>query len=364
MTHESICPTVQANNGWPGHRSALPARHCQTNCIGGATGGLLRVANPDITIKPDEVDALKRLQTIRRALVGAACLAVVAALALEGCAAREARFDGEQAYRHVLKQCDYGPRPVGSDAGRRTAAYIVTELDRVGWETEEQRFFYRGVMGCNVIGKWGRGPLLLLGAHYDTRSRADRDPDQPEEGVLGANDGASGVAVLLELARSLDVPKTGREVWLVFFDAEDQGNIDGWPFAVGASYMAEALTVMPEAVVIVDMVGDAEQEIYWEGNSDPELLGEIWAIAAELGYEVHFVPQYRYQIVDDHIPFRDRGLPALDIIDFDYRYWHTTEDTADKVSPQSLERVGRVLEDWLEGRPWDPSQEQGVIESR
>jgi Zn-dependent M28 family amino/carboxypeptidase len=156
------------------------------------------------------------------------------------------------------------------------------------------------------------------------------------------------VAVLLELARTLAVEKTGVEIWLVFFDAEDQGNINEWPFSVGASYMAERLSVDPEAVVVVDMIGDAEQEIFWERNSDAQLMRKLWAIAADLGYGSYFLPQYRHTIMDDHIPFRQRGLVAVDIIDFDYPYYHTAEDTADKVSPESLQRVGRVLETWLE----------------
>ena len=277
---------------------------------------------------------------------------LLSVLLLVGCLpANERHFDGQQAYGHVLKQCAFGSRPVGSDAGRKTAAYILAELKKLGWATETQEFTYQGTMGCNIIARWGRGPLVILGAHYDTRSIADHDPDDPTRAVPGANDGASGVAVLLELARVLDVDETGTEIWLVFFDAEDQGNINGWPFSVGASYMAQHLSVRPQAVVVVDMIGDSDQEIFWEQNSDPSLLREIWTVAADLGYEEHFIPEYRYAIIDDHLPFRQLGLTAVDIIDFDYPYWHTAQDTPDKVSPESLQRVGRVLETWLENRP-------------
>ena len=290
---------------------------------------------------------------MRKALarIGYRWLAVaVLPVLLAACAHQNALFDGERAYEHVLAQCELGPRPVGSDAGRETAEYILSELGQLGWSVETQDFTYRGVMGRNVIGKRGRGSLVVLGAHYDTRSLADRDPHHPTLPVPGANDGASGVAVLLELARTLDVDKAGVEVWLVFFDAEDQGKIDGWPFCVGASYMAQHLTVRPQAVVVVDMVGDRDQDIYWEHNSDPSLMAELWDIAADLGYEEHLIPEYRHTMIDDHLPFRQLGLPAVDIIDFDYRYWHTTEDTPDKVSPTSLHRVGRMLETWLEDR--------------
>ncbi len=280
--------------------------------------------------------------------------AILLAGALSACHAPEVQFDGQRAYQHVLRQCEFGPRYVGSEAGQQTAQYIAEELSRLGWTTEMQEFAYRGIVGRNVVGSKGRGPLVVLGAHYDTRSVADRDPFDPSQPVLGANDAASGVAVLLELARTLDINSITAEVWLVFFDAEDQGGIGGWPFSVGAAFMAEHLLKRPQAVVVVDMVGDAEQEIFFERNSDRELSSAIWAIAEQLGYQQHFVPEYGHAIIDDHLPFIDRGIIAVDIIDIDYPYWHTTEDTPDKVSSESLERVGRVLETWMEHylQPW------------
>lgn len=260
-------------------------------------------------------------------------------------------FDGEEAYRLLSEQMEIGPRPVGSEGGWATGDYILEKLDGYGWETTEQEFVFKGVRGRNVIGHTGDGPLVILGAHYDTRPAADHDPDPEnrDEHVPGANDGASGVAVLLELARSLDKTSLQNEVWLAFFDAEDMGGLDGWPFCVGSAYMAQRVSITPKAVVVVDMVGDADQQLYYEHNSDPELQEELWDIADTLGYSAWFIPEYRHSMYDDHIPFRERGFPAIDIIDFDYPYWHTIQDTADKNSPESLERVGRVLETWLEG---------------
>jgi len=258
-------------------------------------------------------------------------------------------FSGSQALEHVRAQMEIGPRPVGSEGGRLTREYIVGVAEAAGWTATFQDFVYRGVPGTNVLASKGSGPLVIVGAHYDTRSVADRDLVSPTQPVPGANDGASGVAVLLELARVLDVEKAGSEVWLVFFDAEDQGNLNGWPFSVGASHAADQLRVEPRAVIVVDMIGDADQQILLEKNSDAQLLTELWGIAAQLGYAEHFVSQGGYAIMDDHIPFRQKGWVAVDIIDFDYPYWHTTEDTLDKVSADSLERVGRVLEVWLEG---------------
>ena len=126
------------------------------------------------------------------------------------------------------------------------------------------------------------------------------------------------------------------------------GGLDGWDWIVGSTYMAQHLDVEPKWMILVDMVGDTNQQFYLEGNSDPALSAKIWTTAANLGYGQHFLPLPRYTMEDDHIPFRNRGIPAVDIIDFDYPYWHTMADTADKVSADSLERVGRTLAAFLQ----------------
>jgi hypothetical protein len=262
------------------------------------------------------------------------------------------RFDGQLAYEHVLAQVDLGPRPTGSEAGWATGEFIIGELERLDWQAESQEFFFKGVRGRNIIGRreGASGPVVIIGAHYDTRPAADRDPDEAlrTQWIDGANDGASGVAVLLELARALEAESLDLDVWLAFFDAEDRGRLEGWPFSVGARHMAENLRVNPQSVVVVDMIGDADPQLFFERNSTDELSVEIWNVAAELGYSDYFIPELRHTIIDDHVPFLERQIPAVDIIDFDYPYWHTVEDTADKVSPESLERVGRTLEVWLE----------------
>jgi glutaminyl-peptide cyclotransferase len=261
------------------------------------------------------------------------------------------KFDGQLALQHVQAQMVFGPRPSGSAAGRKTGDYIVEQLRKQGWQVEEQEFVYQGVSGRNIIGRAGAGPVALIGAHYDTRRLADNDPDPSlrTEPVPGANDGASGVAVLLELARTLDKERFKNEVWLTFFDAEDNGRLDGWEFIAGSQEMASRLTVKPEMVVIADMIGDRDQQLYKEQNSTPELVAKIWDIAARLGYDEAFLPTAKWAMLDDHTPFLQRGIPAVDLIDFDYPYWHTTQDTADKIAPESLERVGRVLQVLLEG---------------
>jgi Peptidase family M28 len=260
------------------------------------------------------------------------------------------KFTGASALSFVADQLAIGSRSTGTGNGRRVGDYIVNRLSEFGWSAEVQEFTYRGVLGRNIIAKAGTGPLLIIGAHYDTRKRADRDPDpsRRQEPVPGANDGASGVAVLLELARTMDIGKLTNEVWLTFFDAEDNGGLEGWEFSAGSEYMAAHLSAAPAQVVIVDMIGDTDQGIYKERNSTPELQDQIWAIAARLGYQDQFIPESGQSIMDDHIPFLRRGYPAVDLIDFDYPFWHTTQDTIDKVSADSLERVGKVLQAFIE----------------
>ena len=261
-------------------------------------------------------------------------------------------FDGQRAYQHVTAQCALGPRPAGSEANVRCAAYIMDQLKAAGWAVEVQEFVYQGVQCRNIVGKAGQGGrVLLLGAHFDTRLYADHDPQAAnrQQPVLGANDGASGVAVLLELARTLGPPPAERPVWLAFFDAEDNGQINGWPFCVGSSYMADHLTTRPDAVIVIDMIGDADQQLYYETTSNQPLNGVLWDTAAKLAYRQWFVPQPRHAVWDDHTAFLRKGLVAVDLIDFDYPYWHTVQDTPDKVSPASLERVGRVLQAYILG---------------
>jgi Zn-dependent M28 family amino/carboxypeptidase len=250
----------------------------------------------------------------------------------------------------VIDQVALGPRPPGSPELRRLGDQILSELSANGWTTETQEFTYRDTPLRNVVGKKGEGEnVVILGAHYDTRRRADQDQQRPDLPVPGANDGASGAAALLELSRALDVDKIDAQVWLVFFDGEDNGGLDGWDWIAGSREFANQLAITPTAVVILDMIGDKQQDIYLERNSNQEVAQELWDVAHRLGYESQFRRVPKWSMLDDHTPFLERGLRAVDIIDFDYPFWHTTQDTPDKVSPVSLERVGRTVEAWLEG---------------
>lgn len=257
-------------------------------------------------------------------------------------------FQGERAYDDVATQVAFGPRVPGTEPHKRAEGWIRDQLELHGWRVESQSFVYRGVPLTNLIASRGQkeGQPIILGAHYDTRPLSDRSPEFIQTPVPGANDGASGVAVLLELARVLPESESRFPIWLVFFDGEDSGGIGGWDWIVGSNYFASQLSTRPLAVVIVDMVGDEQLELPRELNSTPWLQSSIWQKAEELGYS-QFMDQPGYRILDDHTPFLRDGIPAVDIIDFEYPYWHTPQDTLDKVSGDSLKTVGETLNRWL-----------------
>ncbi len=261
----------------------------------------------------------------------------------------QAGFNGETALKDVQYQVSLGARTPGSEAHVVVVKWLRQELAASGWQVEEQDSSLMGHPIQNVVAKRGSGsPWIILGAHYDFRMLSDHDPDPAlrSQPVPAANDGASGVAVLLELARSL--PQTlHSQIWLVFFDAEDQGDIKGWDWILGSRSFAQQLAAKPDAVVVIDMIGDKNLDIYYEKNSNPELSQAIWSIADQAGYQQQFIPKEKYSMEDDHTPFLEQGIRAVDIIDFDYPYWHTTADTPDKVSAESLHAVGDTLFRWI-----------------
>jgi glutaminyl-peptide cyclotransferase len=264
-------------------------------------------------------------------------------------------FDGDKAMQDVQYQVALGDRIPGTPGHAKVVAWIQDELKNAGWLPEVQQTTRMNHPIQNIIGRQNGPnisgqPWIIIGAHYDTRIYADQDPDPQKRSqyVPGANDGASGVAILLELARSL--PKNMPvQVWLVFFDAEDNGDIPGWDWLLGSQAFVSSLTSKPDAAVVIDMVGDKDLGIYLERNSNPAISAAIWAEAARLGYK-QFIAVPKYSMLDDHTPFLQAGIPAVDIIDFDYPYWHTTADTPDKVSGESMKAVGDTLTAWLESK--------------
>jgi Zn-dependent M28 family amino/carboxypeptidase len=274
-------------------------------------------------------------------------------LGFEYFSSRPKAFDGERSLQDVVYQVSIGPRTPGSAAHQEILSWMTKDLETYGWTVEQQ-----DCLDCidspinNLVAKKGTGTKwIILGAHYDSRMFADQDPlaANRTQGVPGGNDGASGVAVLLELARVLP-SDLNKEVWLVFFDWEDDGRIKNYDWSLGSRAFVQGYlqtgSRLPDAAIIVDMVGDEDLTLYYEKQSDPVLKQEIWSVAQDLGYK-QFIPIEKHAITDDHIPFLQAGIPAVDIIDIEYPYWHTIADTADKVSAESLEAVGATLLAWL-----------------
>jgi hypothetical protein len=272
-------------------------------------------------------------------------------------------FDAERAFADLVRQVEFGPRVPETEAHQQCLTFLETELRATADRVVLQPFqayvpgFGKSMSMTNVIASFDleKTQRILLAAHWDSRPWADQDPDPAnhDKPIPGANDGASGVAVLLEIARIIqnDPPDVGIDI--VLFDGEDSGS-PGQPdtYTLGAQYFARNKDVRynPMAGLLLDMVGDRDLQIYQEGNSwqyARSLVERVWGIASILGV-FEFIPEVRYTVTDDHVPLLRVGVPIIDLIDFEYgppgkSYWHTLEDTPDKCSPESLGKVGRVV---------------------
>lgn len=255
----------------------------------------------------------------------------------------------------VEEQMALGPRTPGSDAHSRFIEQTTGSLQESGWMVRCEAEKYRGKTIRNIIADRGPetgGPWIVIGAHYDSRITADQEKsaDDQKKPVPAANDGASGAAVLLGLAKTLP-ESSGKRITLAFFDAEDQGRVMGWPdWCLGSRLLAEqygALERKPDEVIVIDMIGDADLNVYREKNSDAALNDRLFSLAEKLGLSKKFFNAEKYAMYDDHIPFIEQGIPAADLIDFDYPWWHTLNDTADKLSEESLQAVYRLLYAYL-----------------
>lgn len=265
-------------------------------------------------------------------------------------------FNADSAFTYLEEQVDIGFRYPGTPEHRLLQRYLTEKLQEFGANVSLQPFNAVVTTGdtlslINIIGNFNmqEGKRVMLAAHYDTRPFADRDPDPAnrDKPIHGANDGASGVAVLLEIARLLGNSKPPVGVDIVFFDGEDYGR-EGVPedYCLGSKHFAGRLKgYRPSAAIVLDMIGEKDLAIKMEGYSQassPGLLEELYDIADELDVE-QFRRERSFAIIDDHLPLIQAGLEAIDLIDFDYEYWHTLEDTPDKCSPESLYAVGTVL---------------------
>jgi len=304
-------------------------------------------------------------KTPRRALPPALWLIVIvaagvsAATLLNGRAApTETGFDGDRAFAHLQAQCDIGPRYVGSAGHQQCLDYMVRALTPLADSVEKQEFRVpldgETPTQTNVIARWkgAGGEGRLLAAHWDTRPWADQefDPAKRRQPILGANDGASGVAVLIELARLLKANPPPRPVMIVLFDGEDYGPGIDRMFLGSRHFAANLPRDVPRQGVLIDMVGDKNLIIPQEQHSArraPAVMTEVYDLAHARGSARHFPKRAGYAVEDDHIPLLDQGIAMIDLIDFDYDPWHTLADTPDKCSPASLKVVGDVLWDWV-----------------
>ena len=263
-------------------------------------------------------------------------------------------FNADKAFDYLKKQCSFGPRPPGVTAHEKTKDYLASELKKYANSVVLQNFTHKSgeriLNLTNIIAIFGPNvdKKVILAAHWDTRPFADRDsdPKKRSQPILGANDGASGVAVLLELARAFRSETPPIKIIMVLFDGEDYGKNSGEMF-LGSRHFARKIRPewVPEYGILLDMIGDKDLDIYIEQNSinaAPDVVRKVWNLADDLKLK-GFYRKVGYSITDDHIELINVGIECIDIIDFNYPYWHTLEDTPGKCSPQSLETIGKLL---------------------
>ncbi|DAC16203.1 MAG TPA: M28 family peptidase [Candidatus Poseidoniales archaeon] len=293
-------------------------------------------------------------------------------------------FNGSLANQSVHEQVDMGPRTPGSNGSHSLRMYLLDHLR--GWDLTFQNHQYKELNITNVEAVYnsGMGNIVVLMAHYDTRQLADSVLSNNESPPDGANDGASGVAALLELGRIIPELRLNHEIRLVFTDAEDQGNLDesknvtSIPWATGSQRWVENLSQTEidgiSSLIVLDMIGDKDLDF---GKTIPanntlwditqrlaKLMGLVESETdcdGELGEPVFDISDVNY-ITDDHVPPHNVGIPVMDIIDIRYGseevlsgHWHTENDTIDKVSADSLEKVGKLVELGLRLGMWSGS---------
>jgi glutaminyl-peptide cyclotransferase len=280
-------------------------------------------------------------------MYGTQALVLLAALAAGG----PVRFSGESALEATRKIAALGPRPVASPAHRKMEELIVQQLRGYGCEVEQDVFTAATPLGRkrmnNIIAKvrGTSGKLVVLSGHYDTMLSRDMK-------FVGANDGGSSAGFLLELGRVLCGRPSKHDVYLVWFDGEEalvtwtaEDSLYG-SRQTAHRWSTDGTLARLIGLINVDMIGDRDLRILNDQTSTASLRRLVWSTAAELGYSQHFLTTPG-SVTDDHHPFLEAGVPALDLIDFDYgpqnSYWHTEEDTVDKLSPRSFQIVGEVL---------------------
>ena len=272
------------------------------------------------------------------------------------------QFDADSAYSYVEQLMEFGPRVPNTVAHSRSGDWLGDKLREFGWEVTEQEAVLTAFDGTslharNIFAQINpeKPDRMLLLAHWDCRPWADQDPDPAMRGmpVPGANDGASGVGVLLEIARQLKLQNSDVAVDILFVDAEDWGeeeNEDSW--ALGTRYFAENPPVesyRPLQAILLDMVGSPGAQFgpeYFSEQSNPQLVQKVWNTAQKLGHGSYFHRGYGGAVTDDHVQLIAHGIPAIDIIDYRDGFdpvWHTTTDTMDNISKETLRAVGETV---------------------
>lgn len=279
-------------------------------------------------------------------------------------------FNGDSAYRYVKEQVSFGARVPNTVSHKKAGDYLVSELRRLGANVIEQDMSLKAYDSTvldtrNIIGEFNgdKEKRILFLAHWDSRPWADNDPDKSKhkEPVMGANDGASGVGVLLELARVMSLHNPGIGVDIIFVDAEDWGDSSGTynsenTWALGTQYWTENMhreNYNPMFGVLLDMVGTANARFYKEYfsmNYAPQITNIVWDIAGKSGYSSYFINKPGMAVTDDHIFVNKAGIPCIDIIDHNggnsigfFPGWHTTYDTMDNISVETLKAVGQTI---------------------
>lgn len=267
-------------------------------------------------------------------------------------------FSGDHAYEHVQKLVEFGPRPAGSNALEKSRVYIEEQLKELGWEVIRQSFTDKAPNGASIdfvnlrarfgnpddVTFWDQKRAILLGSHYDTKRFKDIE-------FVGANDGGSSTGALIEIARAAaKKPDFAEQIELVFFDGEEafersitptDGLYGSRHYALNITRRQKDLELRPEAVVILDMVGEKDLSIRLPSDTPPHLAKALFAAAEELGQRDKF-GLWSTKITDDHVPFQNEGVPAIDLIDFDFRAWHTSRDKMDQISADSLQISGQT----------------------
>ena len=289
----------------------------------------------------------------------------IAAAFVVGCGAKgkppAREFDGARAFNYLQRQVEFGPRIPGTPAHEQTGDWIETQLRASAETLIVQAIAHRTPAGQtlplrNFLARFrpNAAERILFLAHWDTRPRADQSANLAAQRmpVPGANDGASGVAVLLGVADVLKSHPPTVGVDLLFVDGEDYGDFaDSTQVLIGSRWFAahQPVGYPPLFAVLFDMIGDRDLHLPYEQNSQafaPEVVDRVWRTAEAIGYGNIFVRQPGPSLTDDHVALQRAGIHAIDVVDFDYgpnnSYWHTTDDTIDKVSASSLQIVGDV----------------------